>query len=267
MLAPESARMILAAYYWDCSVLDMITIAAYLGLDNKAFAEVATTDGGAGRALKRPSINWLAVYKQGLPGFLTSKSALYKIKLLIADDFIHGLILFNAVKYVIASNAANNPINALRVWCSQNDLSYRACIDLIKARDEITDQLLGAGMDAFINEAHSLSRSDEHGLMNTITRIKHCIYDGYRNNLLIKTGPDYKTAGGVRVVTPMLFKEDERKLAEEREYGFVMKVLPRVVIYKELSLKYNRKTAIYDVIVDRISACDGFLSIDPDYAI
>ncbi len=266
MVAPESIRMIFAAYYWDCSVLDVITIAAYLSLDNRNFAETNNIDGTTG-SKKPAAINWLAVYKHGLPGFLTSKSTLYKIRLLIADDFIHGIILFNAIKYVIASVETKASINTLRAWCAQNGLSYKACIDLIRARNEIIDQLIAAGLDAFVNESYALARSDEGSIMNIITKLKHCIYDGYRNNLLIRSGPDYKTAAGVRVVSPSLFKEDEKRLAEGKEYGFVTKVLPNVLIYRELSLKYNRKTSIYDVIVDRVSTCDGFVSIDPDFAI
>ncbi len=264
MLAPESARMVLAAYYWDCSVLDVITMAAYLSLDAKGFTEAPA---GRDTAKRNPAIGWLSVYKHGLPSFLTSKNALYKVRLLIADDFIHGIILFNAIKYIITSAEPRGAITALRAWCEANDISYRACMDLIKARDEIIDQLLMTGMNAFANEAYSLIHADEASLMNTVTKLKHCIYDGYRCNLLTRSGSDYKTAAGIRVVSPALFKENEKTRAMAEEYGFVIKVVPTVMLYKELSLKYNRKTGVYDVVVDRISTCDGFVSIDPDFAI
>ena len=56
-------------------------------------------------------------------------------------------------------------------------------------------------------------------------------------------------------------------MAEKTEYGFVTSVAPTILIYKELSLKYNRKTFIYDVKVDQISVLDGFVSVDLDFII
>ncbi len=265
MMAPESARMILSAYYWDCSVLDMITIAAYLSLDGKNF--VHKNEAAASGPPPVAYINWQAVYKDGLPSFFGAKNMLFKVRLLILDDFIHGAILLNAIKYVLSSAEPKRAINALRSWCDSNSISYKACIDLIRARDEIIDQFIGAGLDVFAGERHSISNTSDHDFMTVITKIKHCIYDGYRNNLLVRHGTEYRTTNGVRVVNPKMFQENEKRMAEERALGFALKTMPNVVVYRELSLKYNRKTSVYDVVVDRVSTMDGFVSIDPDFSI
>jgi HrpA-like RNA helicase len=265
MLAPESARMILSSYFWGCSVLDVITIAAYISIDLKSFVAPAPLDPTADKPPPRTFINWLAVYKVGLPGLRMTKNMLYKIRLLIADDFIHGVILFNAIKYIISAAEPKAAINSLREWCSQNNILYKSCIDLIKTRDDIIEQALGANMRVFAQEEHSLKNAKEEDFMNIITKLKYCIYDGYRNNIIVKDGPVYKTSNGIRVLPPALFQENEQRLADEKEYGHVLGAVPRTMVYRELSIKYNRKTSIYDVLVDRVSACDGFISIDPDF--
>lgn len=266
MLAPESVRMILSSYFWNCSVLDTITIAAYLSIDVKNFTAPAPRDPTSDRPPPRVFINWLAVYKVGLAIKMT-KNMLYKMRLLIADDFIHGIILFNAIKYIISTAEPKAAINNLREWCSQNNIQYKACIDLIKARDDIIEQALTAGMNVFAQEDHSLKNAAEDDFMNVITKLKYCIYDGYRNNIIVRDGVEYKTLNGTRVVAPSLFQENEQRLADEKEYGYVLKTVPRTMIYNELSIKYNRKTSIYDVLAGRVSACDGFVSIDPDFCI
>ncbi len=265
MLAPESVRMILAAYFWGCSILDVITIAAYLTIDDKSLILSAVSTGD--EPAPRTFVNWLAVYKYGLPNYIGAKNMLYKVRLLIADDFIHGIILFNAIKQVITSAATKDSINILHEWCAQNNISYRACISFVRARDDIIEQALSGGLDVFVHENHSLARASETDFMNVITKLKYCIYDGYRNNLLTKVGQDYRTANGIKVMPPTIFRENEQKTADNKDFAFIATVSPKTMVYRELSIKYNRKTSIYDVIVDRISTCDGFISIDPDFCI
>ncbi len=265
MLTPETTRMILAAYSWGCSVLDVITIGAYLLIESKSFSAMPDT---VSDNPKRLLINWLQVYKDGLPGaIITSKDILYKIRLLMADDFIHGVILFNAVKYIASQSSAKKSANKLQKWCTQCNISHKACLDLIKVRDDIIEQMLAAGFEIFAGEENALSKATSDTFVDTITRLKYCIYDGYRGNLLTKDGQNYKTSTNLTVATPKLFHEDERKVAEKSEYKFVLGVAPDVLIFHELSLKYNRVSSMYDVITDRVSAMDGFVSVDTDFAV
>lgn len=256
MISPECVRIILSAYYWDSSVLDMITIAAWLSLDarNIVFSEKK----GA-----KVNINWRGVYAAGLPGFI-SKMNFYKIRLIIADEFIHGILLFNAIKYLIKSTEVKNSIFALQNWCEKNNISYRGCLDFIRLRDEFIEQMLIIGLDVFSQEENSISNSNDENFMDIITRIKYCIYDGFRNNLITFQDGIYKTIMGVKVVTPKLFREDEVTLLEKTNYSFVTKVVPKYMVYKELNLKYNKTTQIYDVLVDKVSVLSGYVSIDPD---
>jgi hypothetical protein len=93
----------------------------------------------------------------------------------------------------------------LRSWCDQNNISYRAVLDFIRERDEIIDQMLTEEMDVFSNVDQSLARATEDDFMNIITKIKYCIYDGYRNNILIRDGQTYRTLSGLEVLKPKIF--------------------------------------------------------------
>ena len=264
MLSPENVRMILAAYSWGCSIFDIITIAAYVRIGPRSFIAAAVMEPGDTSPPPKVTINWAAVYKAGLPGFVSGTGLLYKMRLLIADDFINGLILFNAVKYIIRSSETKNAINSLQDWCAHHYISYREVLNLIRGRDEIIEQMLTAGMELFEQQSDSILNSTAENFIDIISRIKHCIYDGYRCNVLIRTGNKYHTTNNLEVMKPMLFHENEQKMAEQSEYGFAMTALPTYLLYRELSLKYNRKTSMYDVITDCVSTMDSFVSIDPE---
>ena len=257
-ITPESARMIFAAYAWGCSILDMVTIAAYLTtIQSVNFVE-------SKEKIRPQTISWGDVYRSGLPGFIANMGILYKTRLLIADDFINGLILFNAIKSVM--RGVTKTFDPLRDWCAHCNISMRAVFEFIRMREEIIEQLLLAGLDVTIGASDSLWLSRDTDFMDIITRIKYCIYDGYRCNLLTRVGEEYVTAAGLRVNPPKLFRENEAALAEKAQRGYVMAVRPTRMVYRELSLKFNHKTGIYDTIAEQISTCDGFVNIDLDFA-
>jgi HrpA-like RNA helicase len=266
MIPAEISRMILAAYSWGANVLDVITIAAYLLLQTRINAMKESDD--PMKPATKLEVNWLAVYKAGLPSAVTAGTKLlYKIRLLLADDFIHGLILFNAIKYIISSADAAKSLSALEAWCGQNNVQAKAALELIRVRDDLIEQMIGAGLDVFAGEDAALARATRESFMDMITRLKYCIYDGFRSNMLTHDGTVYRTTMGLAVKVPKLFRVDELKSTDLEDYKFIDKALPRFAMYKELRLKYNQKTAIYEIVVDQISAADGFISIDQDFVI
>jgi HrpA-like RNA helicase len=266
MLSPESVRMILSAYYWDCSVMDAVTIAAYISIDPKSFVRTAVPVEDISAIPPKYDINWLAVYKLGLPGWISSPGMLYKVRLLIGDEFIHGLILFNAVKQMLASSKSKDNLLALGNWCETNNLSLRGCLDLIRARDDIIEQMLTAGMEVFAQEEHALSRSTQANFMTIITKIKYCIYDGFRCNMIVRSADSkYRTLNGLEIMAPKLFRDDEAARAATDGFEPAVTAAPTYVLYKELSIKANRKSPAYDVIANTICVLDGFVSPDMDF--
>lgn len=261
MIPLESVRMILSSYYWDCSTMDAITIAAYLTMDMKSFVASAKPD----EEMVKVEINWLPIYKAGLPGWIDGDGLLQKVRVLLADDFIQGLVLFNAIKHVIATAEIKNTLHTLREYCDRNNLSVDGCLEFIRLRDDIVEQMLTAKLEVFESVDQALLKATPDTFTTQITKLKYCIYDGYRNNILIGGPAGFRTLSGLSVVIPKLFRDDEAKRLDAQKYGEVLTLAPKYVIYRELGLKYNRKTSIYDVICECVSSMDGFVSIDTDF--
>lgn len=265
MVKIESVRMILSAYYWECSILDVVTIAAYLAVSSNDVALRLEVVRGAVQREKRPTVDWATIYKHGLPKGIFPHGTMYKTRLMIADDFIHGVILYNAICRQI--DVSPTMVSGLRKWCISVNLNYDAVVVFLKAREELIDQMLTEGFDVFSHESGSLANSTPETFMDTITRLKYCIYDGYRSNMLQLDGVDYKTTAGVKVSTPALFAETEQSKLLDDLNGIKLNTTPKVVLYHELTLKDNRhKTGMYDVISGRCSTMDGFISVDPDFS-
>jgi HrpA-like helicases len=260
-MPPEISRMILAAYSWGCSVLDMITIGAYLMIDPKSF--VATVPGSS-----PAPINWDNVYRSGFPGFMVSKNMYYKIRVLTGDEFMDGLILYNALKSMISNINLGAAIGSIFAWCKHNNISYSACLEMIKLRDEIIEQMLSNGMNVFLHESSSLWNATEDTIMDIITRIKYCIYDGFRMNLLTKVGTEYRTEMGLVVETPRLILHDKESavFAEFSGLEFLTKLRPQNLLYSQLKLKLDRRTNMYSVVAERVCMLDGFVTPDRKFS-
>ncbi len=237
LISPEAIRMILSGYAYECSIFDLITIAAYVTMPSLA----------QGKNLP----NWAEIYTVGL-GF---RSDYNKMQLLICDEFINGIILINAVKNIIGTN-----VERIYDWCNRVNINYHGLLEFIKLRDDIVEQALRAKFDLFKYEKKSIKVTSQDAFMDIITRIKYCIYDGYRCNRLVpaSSGNKYKSIyGNVDVITPMIIKNSKYKF----------NVLPSCILYSELKLKLNRDdpNRIYNLAAVKISTMSGFVHDDPNY--
>lgn len=250
LMRPEICRMILAAYSWKVNILDMCSIAAYISMDLKDFTP-------AGKPKKTP--NWDTIYKDGAPAFLKSKQMTPKMRLVLGDSFIDGLIMFNAIRTALVTD---NPDN-LQIWCTKVNLPYDTILKFIAARDSVIEQMLSGGFDVFTSETE-LRDTDSTSFMNVVTRIKHCIYDGFRCNLLIyEDGYRYK---GVPVVGPKLFQDIATEADYKNRLAQLNKITPKYVLFNNLGIKYNQKTELYSVYIsNHYCTLDGFVSVDLDF--
>lgn len=105
-LSPEQIKLILSSYMWGCSALDMIAIAAYLMIRPSDFKSSMTAD-----------IKWVDIYRSGLPFYLTNgrkgtsdDNVVYRTRLIIADDFIDGLVLFTAIEKLYLRKVGWTPL-------------------------------------------------------------------------------------------------------------------------------------------------------------
>src|SRR3972149_3962346 len=129
--------------------------------------------------------------------------------------------------------------------------------------DEFIEQMINIGLN-LATKYPSLVDVSENKFLDTLIRIKYCIFEGFKLNLakFNPTTSRYEINAG-SIKTPKLFNEKE--LSVYKEYGIESKHVPKYILYDELNIKYNRKTKIYDLKADRISSLDGFVNIDLNF--
>jgi len=274
-LQPEHTRMILAAYFWGASVLDMITIAVWLQTDARSFLE---------RGVDEP--DYTRIYRGGLPGFMSHDGMVARTRIFIADTFIDGLIIFYGIKYALNAESPRKAIETLTTWCKHCGLSMSACLEFVRDRDELIEHMIASGINPFVNAHNSLQRTTNDNIFDIVTRIKYCIYDGFRNNIIIRKnydeyGMEISEIGGKTGDKTTVFKRfftrglevrpielippSGKKIATTSGYGYITEVAPYTTVYSGLGLKLNKATGIYEVVPDRISVMDGFVSTERDH--
>jgi HrpA-like RNA helicase len=234
----ESSRAILAAYYWKASIIDVVTAVVYSRLDDLGLEMDRTSEA---------KVDWAEIYKRGLP-ILGGKG-----RLLIGDEFIDGIILFNAVRSVISGAGANKAMNDLVAWCDKIHIDYATVLMFVKSRDELLEHMMVEGFELFSTESNSLKNSNQETLTNNLTRIKYCLYDGYRNNILTYDANKYTTKLGLEVQVPLMLRPE-----------MWVSTMPRYLLYKELKLTKNMH-GNYDIAANFVAICDSFVNIDLEF--
>jgi HrpA-like RNA helicase len=251
-LRPESARMLLASYAWKCSAADIASIAAFLELTISA------------KVYK--SFNWAQIYYDALPKTysksLTPTEWAIKIRLLFADEFMDGMFLMRAIQFQASLETNYNILDNVMNFCKiVNIPNYKLLLEFIKLRDNILDKLVEVGFNPF--QHSSLFTLPEEMFNDTVVKIKHCIYEGFRLNVMTYNinSDNYTTRMGLTTKGPSLFLD----VLERANLNFTYTEKPKKVLYSKLALKMNKKTSVYDVFVDRFSTLDGFVNFDDDF--
>jgi len=186
----ENIKMILAGYNYGCSIMDLITIAAFLQL------------GQAGAHV-------LPRKKYIKPNIFTDdpkKTELYN-KLIIQDDCIEFIFLWNAFTNMVGeqANQYKNDLDTkgeksssrmfivdIQTWCINNNLNYNVLMMVGETIDELIESCLVVGVNPFANgldlpmgsyNLKNIITNDIQAGMKEIIKIKNCIYEGYKLNM------------------------------------------------------------------------------------
>ena len=263
---PRITRMLLAAFYWEASPLDIASIAAYLTVTDGAdlVAEVLP-DAGSGPGAEpgiplenkaKPQLLWPGIYALGLGIF---EHSYYAFRAYAVDDFMDGIVLFEALGKAVA---ADN----LEDWCASVNMSSKAAMSFVAIREAFIEQALTAEVNVTAFEDNKLANTPIEELGTAIARIKHCIYDGFRQNLLTRRTGAYYTQNGQLVSIPRIIpKNIETKEFTTGPFSGVAKLSPKYVLYASLSLKQDRESHQFTVACTHISVMDGFVSVDDGF--
>ena len=176
----EAIRMVFAGFSHEANILDLITIASFLQIERRNVC---------GRK-----------YKLRNPADLEDQAAKFYNHVLIADEFIDCLFIWNEFmeqvekieNMVKDGSKLNFSIDFIGEWCAKNDIKYNGLIDVIYVRDEIIESLIAIGINPYWNGLNIklgtyninqiFKKNLEEGI-EEIKKIKLCIWEGYKLNL------------------------------------------------------------------------------------
>lgn len=248
----ESIRMLLSAYYYECNILQIITIIACIELFNK-------TSLFAGNSFNRTYQN---------PLNLPKEQHIFFTKYVVKDDLINYLFawekLENAIKENVILKKNYNLTVFIKDWCKENSIKFNSLLNLIYFRNEIIENLISTGINPFYN-GYKIKNISLTKLLNIdyiqgideIKKIKQCILDGFRFNLL-------KLSYNERYYA-FVYKERKAMLST----NLISKndsIKPQYLITTDIVLSNARsKSGLFNYSTGRISILDDYLQVDEKF--
>jgi hypothetical protein len=184
----ESVRMILAGYSHGANILDLITIASFTMLKSSDIFD-----------RKYKPINVLKPK-------VADKDYDFYYKTIIGDQFVEYLLvwelyseflnnLMNDIRKKSSKGQTYNfSISTIEKWCEDNHISYAGIINVTNNRDELLSSVISMGLNPYYNGMRlekgeynllKIMRNSLDDGLSEIKKIKKCILDGYRFNLII----------------------------------------------------------------------------------
>jgi len=270
MISPENTRMILAGYQHGAYILDLITIAAFLGScrdrsdymednkkERKPFDYVMKFTGGAEKKKGKE--------KKAQPEM--SKTDLL-IRMFIEDDFIEPIFVWNEFCEQVAISSKREDLVA---WATERRIKLDTLLRVSVARDGIISSFIGTlGMDIHRN---SLGKSNYSLLailnqdvlvgIEEIRKIKRCILDGYRLNVVQwnEKARAYALRCG-KLVTLGRGMRDYRIYSKVKSFK---QFRPVTIVAHEVSMRKKMDNTGYSLEISRISPLDLYIDYDEGY--
>jgi hypothetical protein len=209
----EGARVLLAGLAWGVAASDLATAVAMFGSPLSSL--LTTEERGLVNKQLPPGANAL---RAALPSYFTSRHGggvasppsesemfYFRARLLIADDFAEAALIFDA--FMRRLDSAQGDIAGVADWCEGIGLDFDALIDLARRRDQVIEEMIGAGLDPFRDASERLSTLTVERFVPGLSAFKRCLYDGLRTRLVRwrathPEGAGYYTLQGGRVKTP-----------------------------------------------------------------
>lgn len=249
-------KMVMSSFYWNVSTLDVITIAAYLMGQTSDFTVSRDTP-----------VDWNIIYQYGLPSYFSDQKSALRARLLFADTFMDGLFLFYAIKHIMLGKNKMKVYSTIREFCDRAKINMRAVMSFMASRDEMIEQYMQFGINIFSNESESLDCIDEENLINYIVKIKYCIYEGFKTDILKLSKTGSYMLSNIDVGVPPLFKDTAGTRDMNAVLGGDPNILlkPKKLVYFKPRIVMNRQTRMYKFSLDLYSALDGFVNDDETF--
>jgi HrpA-like RNA helicase len=239
-LSVESIKMIFSGYAHGANVFDLVTIAAFL-----------STQG----VFKRK-------YVMRNPLKLDPDGASYYAKVVWGCEFIDFLFVWDEFCDQIDNLGKSvKGIKGLKEWCRMEKIKFESLIKVADLRTSILENLVQIGLDPFYNGLnlprgeYSLREIIKSSLSDGVTeviKIKKCIVDGFRMNILMWNPKSKKYIGTYRKLPIWA----ESPLLEEGN-------MPQYVITGSVAMIESQTIpGAYEFSARTLSVLDEFVDVD-----
>lgn len=249
----ESVRMILAGYQNGANIMDLITIASFMFIGKRNYKD--------GRS--RNKYKYTSLFEK------SDKEIDYYNKFFVADDFIETIFIWNDLMDQIKIMRKKLSIYHIKQWSENNGLLYSGLLSVVDHRDSLISSFIqGIGLDPSYNglgikkdkyDLRKIMRTNFHGGLQEIKKIKKCIYEGFRLNTA--TWNDEKSSYILdRINLKIRIRSDVVQPLSSHES--FLQTRPKKIIVKNVVLRENPRTKIFQFESDTAGVLDGYVNID-----
>jgi HrpA-like RNA helicase len=244
----ELRKLILSGFYYEANIMDLITIVAFTYvMRNKVF----TKD-----------------FK--LENFMKVNDTEFQFynQILIADDFINCIFVWNIFLGFIEKTVKTMQFAKVKDWCLKSNIKVDGLISVIRTRDDIIENLIDIGINPYFNglglpyPTYNLNKILTGSLadgLSEIKKIKYCLYEGLKCNLL--KHDKFTTYTSVFKNVPVKVKSAVVKELNEVEQQF-----PKYVVCNSYMLSQKFGSEQYQFIADGFcSVLDNFVVVDEKF--
>ena len=279
---PEAIRVLLAGYTWGVAASDLLTAVAMFGTPLAHLMPKTPVALPAGSPLAklpaaaRPLLASLpAALRQRVSESLinTDVAAYYRTKLLLADDFAEVILIFDAFAKQLVASAGD--ISAVANWCQENNLLFDSMVKLAWAREELADDMVGAGLNPCRLDSMRLSETLLENFTPTLRRFKRCLFDGLMMNLMQHND---QTLGYTQVAQESHLKVRGPSLFTDAMADHLASLRiatniapPQWIVTDQIRMAPAKREAsdtapplLYTPETNLVSVLDGYLDFDPD---
>lgn len=265
----ESCKMILSGVAYGASIKELVCLACLLTMRK---SDLVLDKRDTGVTPLETAILFDELYEIGSTFDRSACDTLnfnrLKAKLLVGCEMLEMLLIYQR----FSAKAHTLPLGKLSEWCFGKGLNFSALCKLTESIDEVYWQMLEqlkinpVYMATEQSELYqTLKRSSDiynTELVDSVIRLKKCIYEGYKNNILLwnEDANSYQTMSGLNVVVKSKITS---RLSYQKLGAPFDQDQPKILIYKDLLTRQDR-SGQYLHEASMISNMDGFVHVDLD---
>lgn len=201
----------------------------------------------------------------------------YKLRALLADEFIEALINFRAFEATFdkidPTLTPSKKYAALDKWCTKVFIVTDQMLEIYHDYIEVKSKLCMCGINITQNRELDFVRGfrfidtsavdDQHrSSMDRIIAIKLCINAGYKFNLATyddAAGSYRINYGGLAAPPVTLFSNDPQVRIDWQRFGIAQKYMPERILFYKSEIMYNANKKRHELALKGISVISGYL--------